>query len=255
MKIIEFSDSFIPIMDGVGNVVYQYAMNLPAKGHECYVVAPMTDTGFRGGYPFELVDYMGMQLSSMKSYTVGVPNLDAHCQARLKMINADIVHVHSPFVAGQAGLQYANNHDLPIVGTFHSKYYDDFLQDEADANEETVNIFLGKITDWYGRYRFTPHNIPVTRPYSIKSYFSQNAGSTALRSFYPVERFYSFLPKLIAKYGRNHERLLAPNDCGYTFSDNLDPYNINMFSLLSQLGFYSFSSITLSKVSSCYENY
>ncbi len=145
-----------------------------------------------------------------------------------------------------------------ICGFSHGdirKYYDDFLQDEADANEETVNIFLGKITDWYGRYRFTPHNIPVTRPYSIKSYFSQNAGSTALRSFYPVERLYNFLPKLIAKYGRNHERLLAPNDCGYTFSDNLDPYNINMFSLLSQLGFYSFSSITLSKVSSCFQRY
>ena len=58
MKILEFSDSFIPIMDGVGNVVYQYAMNLPAKGHECYVVAPQTDTGYRGGYPFELVDYL-----------------------------------------------------------------------------------------------------------------------------------------------------------------------------------------------------
>lgn len=149
MKIIEFSDSFIPIMDGVGNVVYQYAMNLPAKGHECYVVAPMTDTGFRGGYPFELVDYMGMQLSSMKSYTVGVPNLDAHCQARLKMINADIVHVHSPFVAGQAGLQYANNHDLPIVGTFHSKYYDDFLQ--LTGIELLAEVGTKYVVDFFNR--------------------------------------------------------------------------------------------------------
>ena len=128
MRILEFSDSFIPIMDGVGNVVYQYALNLGTKGHQCYVVAPQTDTGYRGGYPFELVDYMGVQLSAMKSYTVGVPNLDPHCQARLSMIQGDIVHVHSPFVAGQAGLLYAAKHDLPVVGTFHSKYRDDFMQ-------------------------------------------------------------------------------------------------------------------------------
>ena len=149
MKILQFSDSFIPIMDGVGNVVYQYAMNLPAKGHECYVIAPMTDTGFRGGYPFELVDYMGVQLSSMKSYTVGVPTLDAHCQARLAMIDGDIVHVHSPFVAGQAGLAYANKRDIPIIGTFHSKYYDDFLQ--LTGVELLADVGTKYVVDFYNR--------------------------------------------------------------------------------------------------------
>lgn len=131
-------------------------------------------------------------------------------------------------------------------GDIH-KYFEDSIQDEAEAAGETAEIYLGRVTDWYGRYRFTPHNIPVTRPYSIKSYFSKTNYRTDFKTYYPVERFYNFLPKLLAKYGRNHERLLAPNDCGYLFSDSLDPYNINMFSLLYQLGFYSFTSITLSK--------
>ena len=30
MRIMQFSDSFLPIMDGVGNVVYQYALNMGA---------------------------------------------------------------------------------------------------------------------------------------------------------------------------------------------------------------------------------
>ena len=128
MHIVQFSDSFLPIMDGVGNVVYQYALNMGRKGHEVYAVAPQTDTGYRGRYPFEIVDYIGLPLPRMKSYTVGAPVLDRHCKNRLKAIQADIVHVHSPFVAGQAGIQYAQKRGLPIVGTFHSKYYDDFLQ-------------------------------------------------------------------------------------------------------------------------------
>ena len=128
MRIVQFSDSFLPIMDGVGNVVYQYALNMGARGHECYVVAPQTDTGYRGNYPFEIVDYIGLPLFRMKSYTIGMPALDMHCQNRLNAIEADIVHVHSPFVAGQAGIAYAQKNGLPIVGTFHSKYYDDFLQ-------------------------------------------------------------------------------------------------------------------------------
>ena len=128
MRIVQFSDSFLPIMDGVGNVVYRYALNMGGRGHECYVVAPQTDTGYRGNFPFEIVDYIGVPLFRMKSYTIGMPALDKHCQNRLNAIEADIVHVHSPFVAGQAGLTYGQKNHLPIVGTFHSKYYDDFLQ-------------------------------------------------------------------------------------------------------------------------------
>ena len=128
MRIIQFSDSFLPVMDGVGNVVYQYALNLGLKGHESYVVAPQTDTGYRGNYPFEIVDYIGVPLPRMKSYKLGTPFLDVHCQNRLNAVKADIVHVHSPFVAGQMGLNYAARAGVPIVGTFHSKYYDDFLQ-------------------------------------------------------------------------------------------------------------------------------
>ena len=128
MRVIQFSDSFLPIMDGVGNVVYQYALNIGQKGHESYVVAPQTATGYRGKYPFEIVDYIGLPLLRMKSYTIGMPVMDRHCQNRLSAIEADIVHVHSPFIAGQAGVTYAQKRGLPLVGTFHSKYYDDFLQ-------------------------------------------------------------------------------------------------------------------------------
>lgn len=128
MRIIQFSDTFLPIVDGVGTVVYQYALNLARKGHECYVVAPQTNTGYRGGWPFELIDYIAVPLPRMNSYSVGLPRLDRHCRKRLKQIAADVVHVHSPFVAGQAGVAWAKKLGVPVVGTFHSKYYDDFLQ-------------------------------------------------------------------------------------------------------------------------------
>ncbi len=128
MRIIQFSDSFIPIMDGVGNVVYRYAVNFGKKGHESYVVAPQTNTGYRGNYPFEMIDYVGVPLWKMNSYTVGTPKMDSHFKKRLQMIEADIVHVHSPFMAGQAGMSYAKKRNIPVIGTFHSKYYDDFLQ-------------------------------------------------------------------------------------------------------------------------------
>jgi len=125
MRIAQFSDSFLPIVDGVGRVVYNYANYIVDKGHECYVIAPMTDTGFRGGYKFDMLDYQSIKIKG-RQYKVGVPHMDAHFIARMNMTEVDIIHAHSPFTAGQTAIIYSKKRAIPLVGTFHSKYKDDF---------------------------------------------------------------------------------------------------------------------------------
>ena len=128
MKIGEFSDSFLPVVDGVGRVVYNYCDTIARKGEEVTAVVPMDEFGYRGRFPFEVIDYYSRSLHYLKQYDAGLPRIDVHYNARLKMTNFDIVHVHTPFIAGNEGIKYAQAHKIPVVGTFHSKYYDDFLQ-------------------------------------------------------------------------------------------------------------------------------
>ena len=128
MKIAQFSDSFLPIIDGVGRVVYNYCETIANKGHECTAVVPLDKFGYRGKYPFEIIDYYAKKVPIMSSYDAGLPAFDIHFNARMDMTDFDIVHVHTPFISGFEGIKYAREHDIPIVGTFHSKYYDDFLQ-------------------------------------------------------------------------------------------------------------------------------
>lgn len=127
MKIAEFSDSFMPIVDGVGTVVMNYANQIAAKGHECYVMAPLADTGYRGSFPFEIVEFNSIPLYGLQ-YKLGIPVTDASYNYRLNKINLDIIHAHSPFIAGQSAYKFAKKKGIPLVGTFHSKYKDDFRQ-------------------------------------------------------------------------------------------------------------------------------
>lgn len=202
MRIVQFSDSFLPIMDGVGNVVYQYALNLGQKGHECYVVAPQTDTGYRGNYPFEIVDYVGLPLLRMKSYTVGMPALDLHCQNRLNAIQADIVHVHSPFIAGQAGLLFAQKNRLPVVGTFHSKYYDDFLQ--VTGMELLAEVGVKHVVSFYDRcdevWAVSASSADTLRSYGYRGDIRVMPNGTDLRAV-PADK----AREVWAKYGLNGE--------------------------------------------------
>ena len=149
MKIGQFSDSFLPIVDGVGRVVYHYAMALSRKGEQCYVVAPMADTGFRGGYPFELVDFISLELPRQKQYSTGIPQLDPHYDSRMRSIQLDIVHAHSPFIAGLEAQRLARRRGIPIVGMFHSRYYDDFYQ--LTKTEMLANLAVATIVNFYQR--------------------------------------------------------------------------------------------------------
>jgi 1,2-diacylglycerol 3-alpha-glucosyltransferase len=128
LRIGQFCDAFIPVVDGVSRVVQAYADTLCAMGHQVTVSAPMYNTGYRGGYPYELVDYNAMNVPGVKQYKTGSAPMDAHYRKRMDMIPLDIVHAHSPFAAGTEALRIARNQKIPVICTFHSKFYDDFYK-------------------------------------------------------------------------------------------------------------------------------
>lgn len=128
MKIGQFCDTFLPIVDGVGRVVFSYADILAKKGNEVYLVCPMDNFGYRGGLPFDIVDFHGVPLAGSPQYRVGMPITDTHYLERISKIKLDVIHAHSPFVAGAEAIRIAHKQKIPLVGTFHSKYYDDFYK-------------------------------------------------------------------------------------------------------------------------------
>ena len=149
LRIGQFTDTFLPVVDGVGRVALAYAETLSKMGHQVTVVAPMYDTGFRGGYPFELVDFTARALPGMKQYKTGEAPWDPHYRKRMRMIPLDIVHSHSPFTAGSEAIRLATLRHLPLVGTFHSKYYDDFLK--ATKSEMLAKAGVKFVVDFYSR--------------------------------------------------------------------------------------------------------
>ncbi|MPM27343.1 Alpha-monoglucosyldiacylglycerol synthase [bioreactor metagenome] len=149
MRIGLFTDSFLPIVDGVGRVVHNYARTVPNKGHECYVIAPMSNAGYLGDKPYELLEFLSIEVPTQRQYSTGIPTLDAHYRERIRRIPLDIVHAHSPFLAGREALFIARKKKIPVVGTFHSRYYDDFYK--LTKMDVAANIGVKYIVDFYNR--------------------------------------------------------------------------------------------------------
>lgn len=170
MRILQCNDSFRPIMDGVGVCMENYARHLGLLGHHVAVAAPWVpedgyDVGSSTGPgdPFELFRYASIPLPGWKPYRLGVPRLDFSFYTRLDrwIDNAlaegegtngsqrrlQIVHSHSPFVAGKLAQRLARRHGALHVTTFHSKYRDDFMK--SVPSKLLAGLFVRQVAQFY----------------------------------------------------------------------------------------------------------
>lgn len=127
MKVGLFIDTWYPMVDGVIKVVDNYARRL-VQYCNVEVFCPET-RGYRKEddalLPYKVVRCNSMPLIN-NDYDAPIPALDPRFTAQLIRSGIDVVHIHSPFTLGLAGVLYAKLYKLPIVATLHSQYKQDF---------------------------------------------------------------------------------------------------------------------------------
>ena len=148
LKIAQCTDSFLPIKDGVGRVAHAYARSLSQRGHDVYVVTPLVNDGYRGRYPFEIVDYLALPVPGTQQ-KAGVAALDMHYLARANALQLDVIHTHSPGSAGMEAVRLAERLHVPLVGTFHPKYIREYLTASEDERESTLTKYFA--FDYFSR--------------------------------------------------------------------------------------------------------
>jgi 1,2-diacylglycerol 3-alpha-glucosyltransferase len=153
MKIVsgQFNDSFVPVMDGVSNVTQNYAHFLNKGGNESYVITP-NYPNYIDSQEFDVIRYFSLPIPQRPPYRLGVPNIDLTFKGEVNKIPFNIVHVHCPFSSGQVGLKIAKKRGIPIVATFHSKYYDDFKQ--IFKSEKIADMIVKRIINFYNSVDF-----------------------------------------------------------------------------------------------------
>ncbi len=145
MVIGQFCDTWPPQVDGVGRVTLAYCQTLTAMGHEVYYIAPQSPDAHET-YGFPVILSASMKVPG-ELFRMGLPGLDPRFRKRLDEVPFDIVHAHSPFLAATEAKRAAHRRGIPLVSTFHSKYYDDAL---AKTHSKTLAKFLvNGIVDFY----------------------------------------------------------------------------------------------------------
>lgn len=123
-----FCDTFPPIMDGVTVCMENYARWIQKKHGGAVVVTPAVKNADYSGYDFDIFNFFSVPVPKRHPYVIGLSEVDPTFKKKLSETRFKIVHAHCPFITGQTALKVAKQQGIPCIGTFHSKFRDDFSQ-------------------------------------------------------------------------------------------------------------------------------
>ena len=123
-----FLDTFYPMVDGVIEVVHNYASRLNAdEEFEVTVFCTRHGKKFVDNFPYKVVRCKSVRTFFL-DYSLPLPKFDRKFKKILKESNLDIVHIHSPFMIGEVALRHAKKHNIPVISTMHSQFEQDFYR-------------------------------------------------------------------------------------------------------------------------------
>ena len=123
MNICLLNDSFPPVIDGVANVVTNYAELLTREhGAEVAVGTPRYPDADYGAYPYRVVPYQSFDTTALLSgYRTGNPFSPKYV-SELAATQPDVIHTHCPAASTMLARLLREQTGAPVIFTYHTKY-------------------------------------------------------------------------------------------------------------------------------------
>ena len=116
LRIGLFTETFLPKIDGVVNVLQLLLRYLASEGHEAILFAPSGGPGEFAG--FRVVPVNGITAPYYTELKFNFPRADSF--RTLQQFRPDLVHVVHPFVLGPFGMRMARRLGVPVVASYHT---------------------------------------------------------------------------------------------------------------------------------------
>lgn len=167
LKIALFSDSALPVLNGVSVSIDALMKALRQRGHSVFL--------FTSRYPGHreldpnVTRFISIPFPWFRDYPLAVPPFYPWFQ-EFKRQNFDIVHTHTPFTVGFVGLRWAQSCEIPLVTTYHT-HYDKYQHYVPFFPKPYLRYKIAKHTNFY--YNSVDH--VVTPSETSKKWLSRHS--------------------------------------------------------------------------------
>ena len=137
MHIAYFSNTYLPIINGVVRSVSSFRKALTELGHNVFVFAQQQND-YQDMEPF-IFRYPSIFPPVDMDLPLVIP-ISSHIDWVIPILKLDVIHTHHPILVGQAAANQAEELQLPLVFTVHSRYRE--YINYAPFSQEAVQGFL-----------------------------------------------------------------------------------------------------------------
>jgi 1,2-diacylglycerol 3-alpha-glucosyltransferase len=121
MNIGIFTDTFDPEINGVVTSINS-AINYFEPNHACYVFCPKVSEKIQNTE--KVWRFPSVVFPFQKEYRLAIPWNQR--LKKIKALNLDVIHIHTPFGMGLIGLKVAKKLNIPVIHTYHT-YFEKYL--------------------------------------------------------------------------------------------------------------------------------
>ena len=137
MRILMFTNTYLPHVGGVARSVAAFKNAFQERGHDVLIVAPeFSDQPDEDDDVFRVPAIQEFNGSDFSVRLPVIPDLSDAVDA----FKPDIVHSHHPFLLGDNALRVAREHQVPLVFTHHTMYerYTHYVPGDSDTMQRFV---------------------------------------------------------------------------------------------------------------------
>lgn len=209
MRIAHFTNTYKPNVNGVARSVSTFRDALTDLGHLVFVFAQQPHNPYEETEPF-VFRFPALKIPGF-DYSASVP-ASRFVDQLIPPLKLDVIHSNHPNLLGSAAADYAEEYDIPLVFTFHTRYVE--YSEGYTAYVPFAKAFVEEIiVDALAKYIQRCQHI-ITPSDSIKRNLEQYAGMSDRLTTIPtgihVERFEQADGRAVsAQYGLDDYRVLV----------------------------------------------
>ena len=131
MRILMFTNTYLPHVGGVARAVHTSASDLRARGHEVRIIAPEYPDAARDA---NVIRVPAIQNWNGSGFSMSLP-LPGLLDDLMKEFLPDLIHSNHPFLLGNTAIRVAAERGLPLVFTHHTLYehYLHYMAEDSPA--------------------------------------------------------------------------------------------------------------------------
>ncbi|MCB2179537.1 glycosyltransferase [bacterium] len=194
MQIANFTNSYLPVINGVVRSVNSFRKALTEMGHNVFIFAQGDD--FQDEEPF-IFRYPSLSLPIQVDIPAAIP-ISPNIDWLLPYLKLDVIHTHHPVLLGQTAAMKSQKLEIPLVFTFHTQYHE--YTHYVPFPQETIQVFLKEaVHEWMKIYMRKCTHIVVPSQSMLE----------IVRSTYGLENQYTVIPTGIALDGYQNDSGMA----------------------------------------------